>query len=94
MIIQLDEAKRTLLQKAEDIEELKAALKLDDLKAETEMLEKKTLEPDFWGSEDSGAILKRVKYLGGRVGYRGGSYCGCRERGGGAEAENRDPSFR
>ena len=67
MIIQLDEAKRTLLQKAEDIEELKAALKLDDLKAETEMLEKKTLEPDFWGSEDSGAILKRVKYLKDRV---------------------------
>ena len=67
MIIQLDEAKRTLLQKAEDIEELKAALKLDDLKAETEMLEKKTLEPDFWGSDDSGAILKRVKYLKDRV---------------------------
>ena len=67
MIIQLDEAKRTLLQKAEDIEELKAALKLDELKAETAELEKKTLEPDFWGSDDSGAILKRVKYLKDRV---------------------------
>lgn len=67
MIIQLDEAKRTLLQKAEDIEELKAALKLDELKSETAELEKKTLEPDFWGSDDSGAILKRVKYLKDRV---------------------------
>ncbi len=67
MIIQLDEAKRTLLQKEEDIAELKAALKLDDLKAETEELEKKTLEPDFWGKDDSGAILKRVKYLKDRV---------------------------
>ena len=67
MIIQLDEAKRTLLQKEEDIAELKAALKLDDLKAETAQLEKKTLEPDFWGSDDSGTILKRVKYLKDRV---------------------------
>ena len=67
MIIQLDEAKRTLLQKEEDIAELKAALKLDELKAETEELEKQTLEVDFWGREDSGAILKRVKYLKDRV---------------------------
>ena len=67
MIIQLDEAKRTLLQKEEDIAELKAALKLDELKAETEELEKQTLEADFWGREDSGAILKRVKYLKDRV---------------------------
>ena len=67
MIIQLDEAKRTLLQKAEDIEELKAALKLDELKAETDELEKQTLEADFWGRDDSGAILKRVKYLKDRV---------------------------
>ncbi len=67
MIIQLDEAKRTLLQKEEDIKELKAALKLDELKAETEELEKQTLEADFWGKEDSGAILKRVKYLKDRV---------------------------
>ncbi len=67
MIIQLDEAKRTLLQKEEDIKELKAALKLDELKAETEELEKQTLEADFWGRDDSGAILKRVKYLKDRV---------------------------
>ena len=68
MIIQLDEAKRTLLQKQEDIKELAAALKLDELKAETENLEKVTVEADFWGREDSGAILKRIKYLKERVG--------------------------
>ncbi len=67
MIIQLDEAKRTLLLKADEIKELSQALKLDELRAETEELEKKTLEPEFWGSEDSGAILKRVKYLKDRV---------------------------
>lgn len=67
MIIQLDEALRTLHAKKEEIKELKAALKLDELKAETEELEKKTLEPDFWGSEESGNILKRVKYLKDRV---------------------------
>ncbi len=68
MIIQLDEAKRTLLQKEEDIKELAAALKLEELKAETEELEKLTVEADFWGREDSGAILKRIKYLKERVG--------------------------
>ena len=61
MIIQLDEAKRTLLEKREDIKELAAALKLDELKEETENLEKLTVEADFWGREDSGTILKRIK---------------------------------
>ncbi len=67
MIIQLDEAKRTLLAKREEIKELAQALKLDELRAETEELEKKTMDPDFWGSDDSGAVLKRVKYLKDRV---------------------------
>ena len=43
MIIQLDEAKRTLLQKKEEINELASALKLDELRQETAELEKKTL---------------------------------------------------
>ena len=68
LIIQLDEAKRTLLEKREDIKELAAALKLDELKEETENLEKLTVEADFWGREDSGTILKRIKYLKERVG--------------------------
>ena len=67
MIIQLDEAKRTLLAKQEDIEELKAALKLNEIKAEVAELEKQTLEADFWSRDDSGAILKRIKYLKDRV---------------------------
>ncbi len=67
MIIQLDEAKRTLLLKQEDIEELKSALKLGELKAEIDELEKVSMEADFWGRDDSGAILKRLKYLKDRV---------------------------
>ena len=67
MIIQLEEAKRTLLQQEEDIKELASALKLDELRAETVDLEKKTLADDFWGSEESGPILKRVKYLKDRI---------------------------
>ncbi len=67
MIIQLDEAKRTLLQKKEEINELASALKLDELRQETAELEKKTLEADFWSRDDSGSILKRIKYLKDRV---------------------------
>ena len=67
MIIQLDEAKRTLLEKKEDIKELAAALRLSELKAETEELEGLTVQSDFWGREDSGSILKRIKYLKERV---------------------------
>ncbi len=68
LIIQLDEAKRTLLEKKEDIKELAAALRLEELKSETDELEGLTVEADFWGREDSGAILKRIKYLKERVG--------------------------
>ncbi len=67
MIIQLDEAKRTLLIKKDEIKELAQALKLNDLRAETEELEKKTEDPEFWGSDESGTILKRVKYLKDRI---------------------------
>lgn len=67
MIVELEEAKRTLLEKEKDVEELKHALKLEDLKTETKELEEKTLAADFWGSDESGAILKRIKYLKDRV---------------------------
>ena len=68
MIIQLDEAKRTLLAKSEDISELASALKLDELKEEIAGLEQKTLAENFWNSsEESGEILKRIKYLKDKV---------------------------
>ena len=55
LIIQLDEAKRTLLAKSEDISELASALKLDELKEEIAGLEQKTLAENFWNSsEESG----------------------------------------
>ena len=68
MIVQLDEAKRTLLAKREDIEELASALKLDELKGEIAELEKQTMAENFWNSADeSGEILKRIKYLKDKV---------------------------
>ena len=68
MIVLLDEAKRTLLAKEDDIKELASALKLDDLKSEIAELEEKTMAPDFWNNSDvSGEILKRTKYLKDKV---------------------------
>ncbi len=61
MIIQLDEAKRTLLAKRLAIEDLKQALRIDSLKREIEELESKTLAPDFWSQPGSGKILQSIK---------------------------------
>ena len=61
MIIQLDEAKRTLNSVKEPISELKNALRIDDLEIQIQELESKTLVPDFWSREDSGKILQSIK---------------------------------
>ena len=61
MIIQLDEAKRTLNDERPSIEDLRLALRIDDLKIQIEELEAKTLVPDFWNREDSGKILQSIK---------------------------------
>ncbi len=61
MIIQLDEAKRTLTEIAPKVEELANALRIDDLKRQIEELEAKTLIPDFWNRSDSGKILQSIK---------------------------------
>ncbi len=61
MIIQLDEAKRTLNGARPAIEELHSALRIDDLTRQIEELEAKTLVPDFWSRPDSGKILQTIK---------------------------------
>lgn len=61
MIIQLDEAKRTLNSAREPIADLRNALRVDDLEIQIRELEAKTLIPDFWSQPDSGKILQSIK---------------------------------
>ena len=61
MIIQLDEAKRTLNGVRPAIEELRHALRIEELARQIEELEAKTLIPDFWSRPDSGKILQSIK---------------------------------
>jgi hypothetical protein len=48
LIIQLEEAKRTLQGMRGDIAELGNALKIEKITEEAEELEQKTLVPNFW----------------------------------------------
>ncbi len=64
MIIQLEEAKRTLLGMKDDVKELASALKIDQIRDDAEELEQKTLVPDFWDdAENSGKILRELKQI-------------------------------
>ncbi len=64
MIIQLEEAKRTLLGMKDDVKELASALKIEQIKDDAEELEQKTLVPDFWDdAEKSGKILRELKQI-------------------------------
>ena len=64
MIIQLEEAKRTLQGMKGDLEDLGSALKIDRLRDEAEELEQKTLVPNFWDdTENSGKILRELKRI-------------------------------
>ena len=61
MIVQLDEAKRSLLDLTDAVEELGDALRINDIKTQIEELEKKTDTPDFWSQSDSAQILQSLK---------------------------------
>ncbi len=62
MIIQLDEAKRTLSALSCAIQDLESALKINQLKDEVATLEEKTLAPGFWNDQaESGKILQTIK---------------------------------
>ena len=64
MIIQLEEAKRTLQGLKGDVEELGSALKIDRLRDEAEEREQKKLMPNFWDdTENSGKILRELKRM-------------------------------
>ena len=62
MIIALENAKYELQNFRENIEELGNALRIEELKAEVEALEKLTFEPDFWSNQESSTkTLQKIK---------------------------------
>ena len=64
MIIQLEEAKRTLQGMKGDIAELGNALKIEKIAEEAEELEQKTMVPNFWDdAENSSKILRELKQI-------------------------------
>jgi peptide chain release factor 2 len=64
LIIQLEEAKRTLQGMKGDIAELGNALKIEKISEEAEELEQKTLVPNFWDdAANSSKILRELKQI-------------------------------
>ena len=62
MIIQLDEAKRSLLALQEAVTELASALKITDLREQAQALETQTADPDFWsGKVNTAEVLQKLK---------------------------------
>lgn len=64
MIIALEEAKYKLENFRKDIAELGSALRIDELRARADELDKITSNPEFWNNqENSGKVLKDVKRI-------------------------------
>ena len=64
MIIQLEEAKRTLQGMKGDIAELGNALRIEKISEDAEELEQKTLVPNFWDdAANSSKILRELKQI-------------------------------
>ncbi len=62
MIIQLDEAKRTLGELVRAVDELQNSLKVAQLREEVATLEAKTMAPGFWNNQtESSKILQKIK---------------------------------
>ena len=62
MIVALEEAKYQLEQLTDDLKELGAALRIEDLKRQVEEMESKTMAPDFWNdAENSSKVLQAIK---------------------------------
>ena len=62
MIVALEDAKYKLIGMREKIVELGSALRIDDLRATAEELDKQTLDPDFWSNqENSSKVLQKIK---------------------------------
>ena len=62
MIVALEEAKYKLVSMRPVLKELGSALRVDELRAKADELEKETLEPDFWSNQErSSKILQTIK---------------------------------
>ena len=62
MIVALEDAKYKLVGMREKIVELGSALRIDDLRAVADELDKQTLDPDFWSNqENSSKVLQKIK---------------------------------
>jgi len=68
VILQLEEAKRTLNTLGEALVELGSALRVDELRAELARLEDQTSDANFWNDpENSSKVLQRVKIVKGKI---------------------------
>ena len=68
MIIQLEEAKKTLKDFGPNLKELGSALKIEVLRRRAEELDEQTMMPDFWNDQEgSGKILREVKQLKDKI---------------------------
>lgn len=68
LIIALENAKYELTNFRENISELGNALRIKELKAEVEELEKVTFEPDFWSNqENSTKTLQKIKQMKSKI---------------------------
>ncbi len=68
VIVALEEAKYSLIEQREKIEELGSALRIEELRAEAAELEKQTYAENFWNDqENSSKILQQVKQLKDKV---------------------------
>ena len=62
MIIALEDAKYKLIGMRADVKELGSALRIEELKALVEELDRQTLDPDFWSNqENSSKVLQKLK---------------------------------
>ena len=68
MIVEYEQFKQELAACEDPIKELGSALDIEGAKAEAAELEKKTLEPDFYGDpEKSQKVLQKIKQLGVKI---------------------------
>ena len=69
MIIALEEAKYELLEYREKLNELRSALRIDELMGKVDELEKQTYAEDFWNDqENSSKVLQYIKQLKDKIG--------------------------
>jgi len=68
LIIQLEEAKRTLVDFEENLTDLGTALKVDKLKEDIADLEKQSSAENFWSDqENSGKVMQQIRVLKDKV---------------------------